>query len=107
MVKRMSEDDWKKLHQDYFYWIVDLNDPGDPPDYEKAADVLLSWLQEYCTHPMRLYGYQLSSITNLVRQLHCVNGLGVADLMSFQKFCLSLLNTCNQGQLPDTRIQDN
>jgi len=102
-----SEEEWRKLHRDYLYWVVDIDDPGDPPDYQAAADVLLSFLQQHCTHPLRFYGYQLNNLSHLIGELHAKAGGGLFPFDPFRQYCLLLLQLCNEGRLPDTRLKDN
>lgn len=106
-MENMSEKEWLKFYREYLYWTVDIKDEHDPPDYREAADVILRWLQEYCTHPIRFYSYQLDSLSYFVRNLHAKAGGGLIPFEAFQQFCLELYRLCNEGQLPDTREKDN
>lgn len=103
----MTEEEWEKLYEDFNYWVVDLKDAEDPPDYERAADILLGWLQQHCTHPIRLYSYQLSSLTHFASELHSTKDVGLIPFSAFQHLCRSLLCSCNEGRLPDARIVSN
>lgn len=102
-----QDTDWQKLYEDYMYWAIQY-DEADPPVFERAADVLLGWLQQHCTHPIRFYNYQLESITHLCRVLHSTNANGGnPPLEAFRHVCLSLLNACNEGRLPNTLVKEN
>ncbi len=104
----LSDEEWQSLHKQYLYCVVEFdNDADDPPDYKLAADVVLRFLQKYCTHPIRFYEFQLDSLAHLLGGLHATTGTGAIPLAAFQEVCLKLLRLCNEGQLSDSRVRSN
>jgi hypothetical protein len=101
-MNEITDEEYEAMYKNYMIWIIEL-EPSDPPDYLRAADVLLAYLQQYCNHPCIYYTYQLPSLAHLARSVH----QRPMNLVAFRHYFDSLLIGANAGRLRDTRIVDN
>jgi hypothetical protein len=68
-------------------------------DYQKAAEILLAFLQKHCSHPGIFLDYQLPSLLHFIKQVH----EQPIDYKGFKYLVEQLLDLANKGELLDSR----